>query len=83
LADELAWAVALGESPIRAIRAATVWPATALGLGETLGVLAPGKVADVIGVEGDPLNEIGAMARVRLVLSRGRVVYMHQPGERQ
>ncbi|HLW59251.1 MAG TPA: amidohydrolase family protein [bacterium] len=83
LADELAWVVSLGESPIRAIRAATVWPATALGLGETLGVLAPGKVADVIGVEGDPLSEIGAMARVRLVLSRGRVVYMHQRGERQ
>jgi imidazolonepropionase-like amidohydrolase len=74
LADELRWVVALGESPSRAIRAATARPAVALGLGDRLGSLERGKVADVIAVEGNPLEDIEAMTRVRLVVSRGRVV---------
>jgi len=74
LADELRWVVVLGESPSRAIRAATARPAVALGLGDQLGSLESGKVADVIAVEGNPLEDIEAMTRVRLVVSRGRIV---------
>ncbi len=74
LADELRWAVTLGESPLRAIQAATAWSAAALGMG-SLGTLEPGKVADIIAVEGDPLADIEAMTRIRLVMSRGRLVY--------
>jgi len=76
LADELRWLVALGETPLRAIQAATAWPAAALGLGETLGTLVPGKIADVVAVEGDPLEDIEAMTKIRLVVSQGRVVYV-------
>jgi imidazolonepropionase-like amidohydrolase len=83
LADELAWLVTLGETPMRAIRAATAWPASALGLGDIVGTIAPGKMADVIAVEGDPLQDISAMAQVRLVVSRGRIVYCDQRGGRQ
>jgi len=76
LADELAWLVALGETPIRAIRAATAWPASALGQAEAIGTLEPGKVADLIAVEGDPLADMTALTRIRLVINRGRVVHL-------
>jgi len=80
LADELAWLVRLGESPMRAILAATAWPAAALGLASSLGTIEVGKVADVIAVEGDPVEDITALGRVRLVVSRGRIVYLAQQG---
>ncbi len=76
LADELAWLVTLGETPVRAIRAATVWPARALGLGDDVGTIATGRVADVIAVDGNPLQDIAALGRVRLVVSRGRIVHL-------
>jgi len=72
--------VRLGESPMRAILAATAWPAAALGLGSSLGTIEVGKVADVIAVEGDPVEDITALNRVRLVVSRGRIVYLAQEG---
>jgi imidazolonepropionase-like amidohydrolase len=82
LADELAWLVMLGETPMRALRAATAWPAEALGLGDVVGTIQVGKIADVIAVEGDPLADIAAAGRVRLVVSRGRIIHLQRGGER-
>ena len=65
---------------MRAILAATAWPAAALGLTSSLGTIEVGKVADVIAVEGDPVEDITALNRVRLVVSRGRIVYLAQEG---
>jgi len=71
MVPELALMVRYGLSPMDALRAATSSAAAALGLEREVGRVAPGFVADLLAVEGDPLADIGAMSRVRLVLARG------------
>jgi imidazolonepropionase-like amidohydrolase len=72
-AGGIVWlAEALG-SPLAAIRAATSGAAACVGLGE-VGTLAPGKVADVIAVDGDPLRDLACLQRVAWVMQGGRVV---------
>jgi imidazolonepropionase-like amidohydrolase len=56
------------------IQAATIGAAQALGLADSLGVIAPGMSADIIAVEGDPMADVSALQRVRFVMSRGRIV---------
>lgn len=73
IADELRWLVEYGCSPLQAIQAATAWPAQAMGWSE-FGTLEPGKLADVIAVEGNPLRDIRAMEKVVLVVQEGEVV---------
>lgn len=73
MADELRWLVDYGCSPLQAIQAGTAWPAEAMGW-EEIGTLEPGKLADVIAVDGDPLEGIRAMDRVLLVIREGQVV---------
>jgi imidazolonepropionase-like amidohydrolase len=60
--------------PLDAIRSATALPAEMLGEGGRLGVIAPEAVADVIAVEGDPLRDIAALGRVRVVIKGGALV---------
>jgi imidazolonepropionase-like amidohydrolase len=47
--------------------------AAALGRSD-FGVIAPGKVADVLAVQGNPLHDIRALTAPRLVVARGRMV---------
>src|SRR6185503_19522528 len=63
-----------GQEPMAAITSATSLAAESLGLGDRIGTLAPGYEADVIAVAGDPLQDIGALERVVLVVRAGRVV---------
>lgn len=70
LHSELASYVRYGMTPYDALRAATVTPATFLGL--DAGMIAPGKLADILLVEGDPLTDIGAAHRIRQVIANGR-----------
>lgn len=72
LHDELVLLVASGMSPIEALRAATVRPAEFMHATDSLGTLAPGKVADVVILDADPLADIANVRRVRGVVARGR-----------
>jgi Tol biopolymer transport system component/imidazolonepropionase-like amidohydrolase len=74
LLSELEHYVRGGLTPAEAIRTTTVWPAEAMGLGEQLGSIEPGKLADLVIVDGDPLRDITALRRTRYVIKDG-VVY--------
>jgi hypothetical protein len=71
LHGELYTYVLAGMSPYEALRTATVNSAQVLGL--DAGVLAPGKLADLAMVDGNPLEDITATARVRYTMANGRV----------
>lgn len=66
-----------GLQPIEAIRAATINAARALGIADSVGIIAKGRSADFIAVEGDPLRDLGALASMKAVVSRGRIVPLH------
>jgi imidazolonepropionase-like amidohydrolase len=63
-----------GMKPIDAIRSATVRAAELLRMERQIGTIEPGKLADLIAVEGNPLQEIRAITRVVFVM-KGGVVY--------
>ena len=57
------------------LRMATSRAADNVGLGDRLGTIEPGKVADLVLVDGDPLANLDALESVVMVLKEGRVVY--------
>jgi imidazolonepropionase-like amidohydrolase len=72
---ELGWFVRAGLTPEQALGAATTTAADLLGVGDRLGRIAPGYVADLVAVEGNPLADIQALfTGVRWVMKDGRVV---------
>ena len=72
-AKELVALVDIGLSPIEAVRAATTRAAALLGLPD-VGVIRAGAAADLIAVDGDPLMDVGVLARPSLVVSRGKII---------
>jgi len=71
---ELQTLVRLGVSPRDALLAGTRWGAEACRIDRELGTIEPGKRADLIAVDGDPLQDMAALGRVSLVMKDG-VVY--------
>lgn len=65
--------VDLGMTPMQAIQSATTIAAESLGWVGDTGAVAPGYYADIIAVDGDPLEDIGAMERVTFVMKGGEV----------
>ena len=59
-------------TPFQALQTATVNAAQALGLGDELGTIQPGKIADLAFVGGDPLLDIRNTRDVKRVMKGGR-----------
>jgi imidazolonepropionase-like amidohydrolase len=61
-----------GMTPMQALRVGTLYPAQALGLDRDLGSIEPGKLADFVVLEKNPLEKIENTETVRLVVKNGR-----------
>jgi imidazolonepropionase-like amidohydrolase len=72
-AREFVKMVEYGMKPIDAIRSATVRASELLRMEKQIGSIEAGKLADIIAVEGDPLNDIKALTRVTFVMKAGKV----------
>lgn len=64
----------VGMPAIEAIQSATVIAADLLGVSDIVGSIEKGKLADIIAVEGDPIQEIQAMGRVKFVMKDGVII---------
>jgi len=73
-AHELAVYVSLGMTPLQAIQTATINDADLLGWADKVGAIEPGKWADLIAVDGDPLQDVTTLQHVRFVMKGGEVV---------
>ena len=60
-------------TPIEALRAATVNGAELLGRSSEIGSIEPGKYADIVAVDGDPLADVTVMEKVVFVMKGGEV----------
>jgi imidazolonepropionase-like amidohydrolase len=65
--------VRAGMTPIEALRAATINGAELLGQINQIGTIEPGKYADIVAVDGDPLSDITVMEKVAFVMKGGEV----------
>lgn len=72
-ARELVYMVETGYPPMEAIRSATSVNARVLGMEDEIGAIAPDLLADIIAVDGDPLEDIAAMHEVVFVMKGGEV----------
>jgi imidazolonepropionase-like amidohydrolase len=71
LHDELELLVKGGLTPLDALRSATIEPARYLAATDSLGSIAPGKVADLIVLDADPTADVRNARRIHLVLAHG------------
>ena len=72
-AREFKLMVEYGMKPIEAIRSATVRAAELLRMERQIGAIEAGKFADIIAVEGNPIDDISALGRVKFVMKSGQV----------
>jgi imidazolonepropionase-like amidohydrolase len=74
LHEELTNLVAAGFTPAEALRAATLNPARYLQLTDSLGTVASGKVADLVLLDANPLDDIRNTQKIFAVVLNGRVI---------
>src|SRR5579862_3968989 len=73
-AHEFAVMVKLGLTPLQAIQSSTVNAADLLGWSDKMGTVEVGKWGDIIAVDGDPLQDVTTLERVKFVMKGGEVV---------
>jgi len=73
-AKQLPYMVRYGMTPMQALQAATLVAARNIGWEARVGSLAPGKLADLVAVEGDALADLSSFGRVAFVMKGGVVV---------
>jgi hypothetical protein len=73
LRRELELYVRAGFTPLEAIQAATIVPARVMKMDKDLGTLETGKIADLIVVEGNPLENISNLRNTKFVITNGRM----------
>ena len=66
--------VSMGLTPLQSIQAATVNAADLIGWTDRVGTLEPGKFADIVAVDGDPLADVHVLENVRFVMKGGEVI---------
>jgi imidazolonepropionase-like amidohydrolase len=74
LHDELGLLVRSGLTPAESLRTATINPARFLGVADSLGTVASGKVADLVLLDANPLTDIANTKRIRAVIQGGRLL---------
>jgi Amidohydrolase family len=62
-----------GLTPLEVLQTATINPARVLGMADSLGTVAPGKLADLVLLEVNPLEDISGTQRIRAVIADGRL----------
>ena len=70
---EFQYMVEAGMPPMKAIKAATTSAADLLGMSDKIGSLEKGKSADIIAIDGDPLQDIKTMKNVTFVMKEGKI----------
>ncbi len=75
LVKEMGILVDLGASPRDVLKAATAYGSQVCGLEDEIGTLEPGKSADIIGVKGNPLEDIRSLENIETVILKGRLVH--------
>jgi imidazolonepropionase-like amidohydrolase len=73
-AKNLAFHVRFGQTPIEAIQSATMVSAELMGWEDRVGSLQPGRFADLIAVQGDPLDDVTVLEDIPFVMKGGEVV---------
>ena len=66
--------VKLGLTPVKALQAGSINAADLMGWGDRIGTIEPGKFADIVAVNGNPLDDISVLQHVSFVM-KGGVVY--------
>jgi imidazolonepropionase-like amidohydrolase len=70
---EFNYMVMAGMPPMEALKTATTSAATLLDISDRTGSITPGKLADIVAVDGDPLQDITVMGKMQFVMKQGKI----------